>query len=137
MYEDILYLVFEDIKQRQKFLIARTVRTVVASTGYEDLLPQAQSVPKKRISRNRTTNIEPGEAPPALSTIRYVVPLSEASIPEYIAKILSRGGSLSNIIWQFQSSILPRSLQDTTYWRHFKALLWAEEYRSEYVLHLS
>jgi hypothetical protein len=47
MYEDILYLVFEDIKQRQKFLIARTVRTAVVSTGYEDLLPQAQFVPKK------------------------------------------------------------------------------------------
>jgi helicase MOV-10 len=133
IYEDRLELIFEDIKLRQRFLIARSVRAVVAGPGYNDLLPKAPFIPRKRTSRNRTTNIEPGEAPPALGTIRYVVRLPDAPIPEYIAKMLSNGGSLSSIFSQFRTSILPRKLQDTTYGRHFKALLWAEEHRSEYV----
>lgn len=131
IYEDRVELVFEDTRLNKRFMIARTVRAIIASPEYNDLQPKAPFVPKKRTSRNRAADIEPGDPPPALGAIPYVVKLPLALIPDYITKILSTSGSLANTIRNFKSSVLPRVLQDATYGRHFKGLLWAEEYRSE------
>ena len=112
-------------------MIARQARAIVAAPGYSDLQPKAPFVPKKRTSRNRDANVVPGDPPPALAVIRYVVTLPHNHIPDYYRKILSTGGSLFNIVRQFRTSLMPQIFQDITYGRHFKALLWAEEYRSE------
>ena len=133
IYDDRVELIFQDTRLRQKFVIARSVRAIVASPDYKDLQPKTPFVPRKRTSRDREVVVVPGDPPPALGAVRYVVPLPHNRIPPYMTKILSSSGSLAATIRQFRGSILPGTLQDTTYGRHFKALLWAEEYRSEWV----
>ena len=133
VYDDRVELLFEDTALRQKFVIARPIKAIVASPEYRDLQPKAPFVPRKRASRDRELEVVPGDPPPALGAVRYVVPLPHNRIPPYMTKILSSSGSLAATIRQFRGSILPGTLQDTTYGRHFKALLWAEEYRSEWV----
>lgn len=131
IYEDRIELVFEDTNLGQKFLIARQARAIVAAPGYSDLQPKVPFVPKKRTSRDREMDVVPGDPPPALGAIRYVVPLPHNFIPDYYRRVLSTGGSVSNIVKQFRTMLMPRTFENTTYGRHFKALLWAEEYRSE------
>ena len=131
IYEDRLELIFEDVNLNQRFLIARQLRAIIASPGYTELLPKIPFVPKKRTARDQVREIVAGDPPPALGVIRYIGKLPKALIPSYISSALKDGGSITNIIAQFRSSILPRSLEDVTYGRHFKALLWTEEYRSE------
>lgn len=131
IYTDRIEFIFKDVQLRQNFVIVRQVRAVVGSLEYYNLLPKAPYVPKKRTSRDPEVDVVPGDPPPTVNSIKYVVQLPHAHIPERVSHVLKNGGSLANILRQFRSSILPPSNDETTYGRYFKTLIWAEEYRSE------
>ena len=129
-----LELWFEDTKLNEKFAIVRTAAAIVGNKeDYDRLLPVAPFVPRKHTTRDRETTIIEGVRPASLGYVRYVVSLPESPIPGYISSALSQG-SPDGIVSYFRKSLLPRVLDSTTYGRHFKHLLWAEEYRSESVL---
>lgn len=133
MYNARIEFVFEDTSLKQQFAIVRTLRAIVGdSAEYERLRPTAPFKPKKRTTRQSETEIVPGDPPPALNAIPYVVTLPFNPVPDRISSALSRG-STTEIIEHFRTSLLPNHLESDTYGRHFKYLLWAEEYRSECV----
>ncbi len=135
-YTARLELWFQDTSLGQKFAIVRTASAIVGEKGdYERLRPTAPYVPKKRTTREPETAIIEGEPPAPLRYIRYVVNLPHSPIPGHLATALSQG-STAGIISHFKKSLLPRVLDSTSYGRHFKYLLWAEEHRSEYVRNL-
>lgn len=122
---------FKDTKLDKVFAIIRTASAIVGDKeDYERLKPVAPFVPKKRTTRELETSIVQGVPPPPLQAIRYAVHLPKASIPGNVSAILEKG-SVAGIISHFRRSLLPRVLDSDTYGRHFKHLLWAEEYRSE------
>jgi len=136
MYNARIEFVFEDTSLKQQFAIVRTLRAIVGdSAEYERLRPTAPFKPKKRTTRQSETEIVPGDPPPALNAIPYVVTLPFNPVPDRISSALSRG-STTEIIEHFRTSLLPNHLESDTYGRHFKYLLWAEEYRSEQDLHI-
>jgi helicase MOV-10 len=126
-------IIFEDTTLRSRFAIVRTVRVVVGDPADHQLLqPVAPFIPRKRTARDPETEVTPGERPPALKAIPWVVTLPKAEIPKAVSTILETG-SVSHIVTRLQQSIMPMSLDSTTYGRHFKNLLWIEEHRSELV----
>lgn len=131
IYEDRIEFIFEDVNLHQKFVITRPIRLVVASPEYNDFVPKAPYVPKQRVTRDPETDIVPGDPPPAISSIKYVVPLAQAFIPERASFVLKNGRSVASVIRQFKGAILPTPFNELSYARHYKMLVWAEEYRSE------
>ncbi|THG94463.1 hypothetical protein EW026_g7017 [Hermanssonia centrifuga] len=129
---DRVEFIFEDTKLKKRFLIARSLKAIVGNKAeYNAMQPKAPFIPRKRTRRDPETDIIPGDPPPALGTITYVVKLPQFPVPERMSYVLSHGGALTNIVRQFRASVLPKTLDDATYGRHFKVLLWAEEHRSE------
>ena len=125
---------FQDTTLNQKFAIVRTASAIVGNKeDYDRLRPVAPFVPRKRTTREPETTIIEGVRPAPLGYVRYVVSLPESPIPGHISSALSQG-SPDGIVSYFRKSLLPRVLDSTTYGRHFKYLLWAEEHRSESVL---
>lgn len=132
-YSSRMELWFEDLKLKQSFAIVRMVSVVVGDKeDYERIKPVAPFVPRKRVTREPEVNIIEGVPPPPLKAIRYIVKLPESPIPGNIVSALSQG-NISGIISHFAKSLLPKVLDHETYGRHFKYLLWAEEFRSECV----
>lgn len=132
VYSDRVELVFEDIKLRQRFIITRSLRAVVGNqTDYTALQPKEPYIPRKRTSPDPEIAVIPGDPPPALRVIPYVVKLPHAHIPDYVSHILSQGMSLAVTIKQIKASLLPRLFDEKSYGRYLKLLLWAEELRSE------
>ncbi|KAL4247257.1 DNA2/NAM7 helicase family protein [Abortiporus biennis] len=130
-YATRIEIVFEDTSLRQRFTIVRNVKCLVGEQAeYEALKPVAPYKPKKRNARQPEIDVVPGIAPPSLNAIKYITKLPQFLIPEPVSKALSRG-STEGIIEHFRTSLLPSRLAETTYGRHFKYLLWAEEYRSD------
>jgi helicase MOV-10 len=111
----------------------RPVRAIVGSQADHDLLrPKAPFVPRKRTTRKPVTEVLPGISPPALNAIPYVVKLSLADIPKNLSQTLSTG-SLSDVVGRVRRIFLPKAWDSATYGRHFKNLIWIEEYQMEYV----
>ena len=71
-----------------------------------------------------------GVAPPALNAIRYVVKLPPSDIPKNLSVVLSTG-STSDVIGRVRRMFVPNTWDSSTYGRHFKYLIWIEEYRME------
>lgn len=65
--------------------------------------------------------------------IGWKVPLPHAEIPGYITLALKYGTTKAQIE-NIQRSALPRTFDTANYGRHFKVLLWAEEFQMEYAL---
>jgi helicase MOV-10 len=132
-YEDRLELVFEDIQLRKRFLISRSLRAIVGSkVDHELLKPKAQYVPRTRLTRQPETNVIEGILPPALNAIPWKVALPHANIPQQVSSILSKG-SLADVIKHVRNVLLPKAFNSDNYARHFKNLLWIEEFRMECV----
>ncbi|KAJ3555412.1 hypothetical protein NM688_g2589 [Phlebia brevispora] len=131
-YHDRIEIVFRDTKLNQQFVIARAIKAIVGDPAeYAALQPKAPFVPRKRLVRDPETDVVPGDPPPALNSIKYVVKLDQYPIPPSVSRTLTHTSSLQNIIRQFRASVLPQALDGSTYGRYYKVLLWAEEHRSE------
>lgn len=132
IYNDRIELYFEDKKLGQKFAIIRSLRaTVGEQAAYVALQPVAPFVPRKRTARAVERDVVAGERPPALNAIPYKIPLPESPIPDRMLPLLSNKSSIADTVTQLQGAFLPDQLNCKTYGRHYKTLLWAEEYRSE------
>ncbi|KAH7924362.1 RNA helicase [Leucogyrophana mollusca] len=129
--EDRLEILFEDIILKQRFVIVRPVTVIIGSRAdYELLKPKAPFVPRRRTARQPENDVVPGIKPPSSMAIPYVVTLLKALPPTDLVAVLSEQ-STSEAIGHVQRVFLPKTLDTTTYARHFKALLWVEEFRME------
>ena len=129
--EDRLELLFQDTQLRTRFMISRTLRVHVGSqSDHNDLKPKSPYTPKKKTARQPEVEVVPGEPAPSLNAIPYVGKLPLALIPSLVARTLS-SGSKKEIIERMQKVYLPRVLDSAGYGKHFKHLLWAEEFQME------
>jgi helicase MOV-10 len=130
-YEDRIEFTFEDNQLRKEFLISRSLRAIVGSKADHQLLqPKAPYVPKERLVRQPELTIVEGVAPPSLKAIPYVFKLPQANIPKLLLATLANG-SVSETVKRVRKVFLPSVLDSETYARHFKHLLWIEEFRME------
>ncbi|KAL0572130.1 hypothetical protein V5O48_009828 [Marasmius crinis-equi] len=129
--EDRLELVFQDTRLRTQFMIARTLRVHVGSqSDHNDLKPRSPYTPKKRTARQPETEVVPGELAPSMQAIPYIGKLPPALIPSLVVRTLS-SGTTKEIIARMQKVYLPQLLNSDGYGKHFKHLLWAEEFQME------
>ncbi|KAJ7255409.1 P-loop containing nucleoside triphosphate hydrolase protein [Mycena rebaudengoi] len=129
--EDRLEILFEDLQLHTRFVIARILRAIVGDRADHDLLrPIAPYVPRKRAARQPETEVVGGVLPSSLNAVPYIVPLPKAPIPNGLAATLSTGASAA-ITSTVRRVYLPEVLDSNTYARHFKHLLWIEEFRME------
>lgn len=132
-YEDRLEITLEDERLHQRFVIVRPLRAIIGNREDHALLkPKAPFVPRKRTAREPETEILEGVLPPSLKAIPYVVKLAFADIPKNLSTSLSTG-SLSEVIGRVRRIFLPKAWDSSSYGRHFKNLLWVEEFRMECV----
>ncbi|KAF7796423.1 hypothetical protein EIP86_007600 [Pleurotus ostreatoroseus] len=132
IYYDRVELIFRDTKLNQQFVIARSIKAVIGDPDeYAAMQPKTPFVPRRRFVRDPENEVLPGDPPPAQNVIQWVVKLGQYPIPSFIADALSRPGSLESTIGQFRATVLPRQLDENTYGRFYKVLLWAEEHRSD------
>lgn len=112
-------------------MISRSLSIIVGSKADHELLkPIAPYKPKKRLTLEPELTVVEGIAPPSLKAIPYCVPLPFAEIPDPLSSVLSRG-TFAETLRQLRNMYLPSSLNSSTYSRHFKHLLWIEEFRME------
>lgn len=130
-YQDRVEFMFEDIQLQKRFLICRTLQAIVGSKADHQLLqPKAPYVPKERLVRQPELTVVEGIAPPSLTVIPYVFKLPQANIPKPLLSTLSNG-SVSETVKSVRRMFLPSVLNSDSYARHFKHLLWVEEFRME------
>jgi len=133
-YEDRVEFVFEDSQLKKKFIITRTLKVVVGNkTEHEALMPKAPYVPQVRTTRKPIREVIGGEKPPSLNAIPYIGKLPKATIPSHLASLLSGTQSTSKTVAQTRNMFMPAVLNTETYGRHFKTLVWVEEYKMECV----
>ena len=75
------------------------------------------------------------QAPESNAAIKWKVDLPHATIPLHIALLLKHGATKVQVE-NIKRSALPKSFDAAAYGRHFKVLLWAEEFQMECVLHV-
>ncbi|KAI3612884.1 rna helicase [Moniliophthora roreri] len=132
-HEDRLELVFEDLQLKKRFIIARTLRVIVGSKDdHNNLRPKVPYVPRKRSAINRQPEYEvvEGEMPPSTKAIPYIGALPQSKIPGFLERSLGNG-NVKEVVDHLQKVYLPRVLNGETYGKHFKHLLWAEEFQME------
>lgn len=114
-------------------MIVRAIRAISGDReDHEQFQPRAPFVPRQRTMRAPETEIVPGVRAPSLAVIPWIVPLPDATIPRNLSDAVT-SGSTREIVERLRTSFLPISLNNETYGRHFKTLLWAEEHRMDYV----
>ncbi|KAJ3508690.1 hypothetical protein NLJ89_g5619 [Agrocybe chaxingu] len=130
-YEDRVEFRFEDTQLRKRFVISRTLKAIVGNKAeHEALQPRTPYVPRSRTARKAIAEIIEGVRPPALNAIPYVGRLPKADIPTQLQGILSGSESTSRLISHVRRVFLPEALNSVNYYgRHFKYLLWIEEYK--------
>ncbi|KAI0316091.1 P-loop containing nucleoside triphosphate hydrolase protein [Amylostereum chailletii] len=135
-FEDRLEITFHNATLKQSFVIVRTLKVIVGSQAEYDLLkPSKPYTPKKRTERELESDVVPGVPPPAgNATIKWVTKLPMAAIPKTISSVVS-AGSVSDTVAQLKRTVLPSVLNNETYGRFYKTLIWVEEIRSLYSLY--
>jgi len=132
--EDRLEMILEDMQMKKHIMIARSLRVTVGSKAdHEFLKSKAPYVPRQRTERPPESNVVQGEPAPALNAIPYKGRLTLVLIPKYLTEQLETGAA-KDIIQNLKSLYLPAVVNNQTYSRHFKHLLWAEEVQMEWVL---
>ncbi|KAI0694508.1 RNA helicase [Cytidiella melzeri] len=132
IYVDRAEFSFEDTRLQQIFTISRTLRATVGErAAYAALQPNTPFVPRKRTARTLERDVVAGDPPPALKVIPYKGHLPHAEIPDRMLPLFSCKGSVADMVKQTKDTFLPAQLDSLTYGQHYKALLWAEEYRSD------
>jgi len=131
-YEDRLELLFEDTQLKKQFIISRTLKAIVGNkTDHEALKPKSPYIPRPRTTRQPEKKIVEGVAPPALDAIPYVGRLPRAEIPKPLLSVLSGSETVAQQIAHIRRVFIPQILNSDTYGRHFKHLLWIEEFKME------
>ncbi|KAG6811022.1 hypothetical protein H0H92_009325 [Tricholoma furcatifolium] len=129
--QDRIELVFEDVQLKMQFIIVRQVEGIVGDKeGHHIFSPVAPYVPRQRTTRQPELEVVEGVAPPAMKAVPYVVPLPQAFIPTALADTLSTGSDKARMS-RIRSVFLPQKFDVAGYDRHFKHLLWIEEYQME------
>ncbi|KAK0191915.1 RNA helicase [Armillaria mellea] len=127
---DRLELVFEDQQLNTQFIICRPIHIIVGdSAAHKALQPKAPYIPKKRTTRHPETKVVEGEKPPALGAVPYVVKLPKFDIPKNLHATLATG-SVPETVRRLREMFLPPTIEGASYGRHFRHLIWAEEYKS-------
>ncbi|KAF9648689.1 P-loop containing nucleoside triphosphate hydrolase protein [Thelephora ganbajun] len=130
-YEDRAEILFEDTKLGKEFMIVRPLRVIVGSReDHAALRPTAPYIPRRRTKRAPVNEVVPGVPPESNAAITWRVLLPQAEIPAHIILAL-KYGSTKVQIESIKRSALPRTFEAATYGRHFKTLLWAEEFQME------
>lgn len=128
--DDRLELVFEDQQLNTQFIICRPIHiTVGDSAAHKALQPKAPYVPKIRTTRHPETKVVEGEKPPALGAVPYVVKLPKFDIPKNLLTTLATG-SVPETVRRLREIFLPPTIEGASYGRHFRHLIWVEEYKS-------
>ncbi|KAI4522633.1 P-loop containing nucleoside triphosphate hydrolase protein [Schizophyllum commune Loenen D] len=131
VFEDRLEIVFEDVQLHTEFVIVRTLSGSVGDRAtFDALKPVAPYTPRKRVDRAPETEVVEGPQPELLDAIKYIGKLPAAAIPPRLHEVLATGKD-DRIIQQLRASFLPAVFDSAGYSKHFKHLLWAEEYKSE------
>ncbi|KAF9484835.1 RNA helicase [Pholiota conissans] len=131
-YEDRLEFTFRDTQLRKTFIITRTLKAIIGNRAdHEALRPRAPYVPRTRSTRYDIKETIPGVKPPALQTIRFVVQLPHADIPQRLKALLSGSEGRKAILNNVKKLFLPQELNTKTYASQFKYLLWIEEAKME------
>ncbi|TRM60361.1 P-loop containing nucleoside triphosphate hydrolase protein [Schizophyllum amplum] len=131
IFEDRLEVVFEDVQLMREFVIVRAMRASVGDRAtFDALKPTTPYIPRKRVDRTPETEVVEGPKPEVLDAIAYIGKLPRATIPLRLHDVLSRGKN-GEIVGHLRGAFLPRTFDTDGYSKHFKCLLWAEEYRSE------
>lgn len=134
IFQDRIEVVLEDVQLRKEFVIVRSLRASVGDKEtFEELKPVAPYQPRRRVDRSPETEVIEGPKPEVLDAITYISKLPQANIPRYMHDVLSRSND-KEVVGQLRGTFLPRVFDSTNHSKHFKCLLWVEEYRSECVV---
>ncbi|KAJ8688713.1 hypothetical protein PTI98_013472 [Pleurotus ostreatus] len=130
-YHDRVDILFEDSQLKKRFTISRPLTAIVGNKEDHDMLrPKTPFVPQKRLARQPEVDVVPPELPASTKAVPYVVPLPLALIPRHFSNIFT-SGSYAHVLHTIRKSFLPQSFNSESYGRHFKHLLWTEEFQSE------
>jgi helicase MOV-10 len=133
-YQDRLELLFEDAKLKKKFIITRALNAIVGNKDEHELLQPKipyRDIPRSKSQRSPILEVVKGIKTPATFVTPYVDWLPKAPIPKPLEKILSGKDSVAKMTARIKSVIIPQDFNSKSHGRHFKNLLWIEEFRTE------
>lgn len=134
-YDDRLELLLEDTQLKKSFFISRSLKATIGNRDvHEALRPKAPYVPRQRKSRPEPKEVVEGVKPPAVTAVKYAVVLPTAAIPGHLFSALSNSDSAKKINHDVRRIFMPKQLNSDTYARHFKHLLWIEEFKMGWVV---
>lgn len=135
-YEDTLEIRFSRVSSGQQFSVTRTIKAIIADTGYESLLPETPYVPRRRPDRREVNYFVPGQAPLPVQAIAWRTKLGRYRIPDRLLETLSlqpnRPDSGEDVVPTEIRSIFPTPLVQRNHVNVFSMLLWLEELSMEY-----
>jgi helicase MOV-10 len=134
-YQEMIEFQFMDEQLNKAFSISRTVRAIVGDrTAHEQLKARVPYAPRVRRQREPETKVVEGVTAPSLNAIPYVTKLPRAAIPTHLLATLALSSyPTRENLESIKRGFLPKLLDSETHGRHFKALLWIEEHKMEYV----
>ncbi|KAJ3561909.1 hypothetical protein NP233_g9903 [Leucocoprinus birnbaumii] len=132
-YQDRVEIRFEDVTSKKQFIISRTVKAAVGDPSmYNELKPREPYVPRVPVTREPELKVVEGVKPPSQTAIPYVSRLPEAPMPKRLVSALTTSSAASREnVQAIQSAFLPSSFDAESHGRHFKTMLWIEEFRME------
>ncbi|KAG0706249.1 P-loop containing nucleoside triphosphate hydrolase protein [Suillus ampliporus] len=131
--DDYLEIVFEDTALSVPFVITRVLKAIVGSQADHELLKPIAPFKPRQSRVQPETEVVPGVPPPSNNIIPYVKKLPKAKPTNALLAALSETPS-KNALDHIRRDFLPNVFNSSTYSRHFKILLWAEEDRMEHDL---
>ncbi|KAK0452100.1 P-loop containing nucleoside triphosphate hydrolase protein [Desarmillaria tabescens] len=111
--DDRVELAFEDQQLNTQFIICRPIHIIVGDPeAHRALQPKTPYVARKRTARHPETKILP----------KY-------DIPKNLHATLATG-SVPEVVRRLREMFLPPTIEGASYGRHFRHLIWAEEFKS-------
>lgn len=99
------------------------------------LRPKAPYTPKTPKPRHPEREVVPGVPPPPVSTVKWVTKLPFADMPKELFSMLKSDSKPYKILEALKATKnIPLVLKSDTHMKHFRALLWIEEFAMQYVL---
>ncbi|KAF9226240.1 P-loop containing nucleoside triphosphate hydrolase protein [Gyrodon lividus] len=130
--EDRLEILFEDRSLGQHFVVVRNLYGIVGNVvDCDPLKVKAPLNLQPRTSSKEEIDVIPGVSSPALRVIPYVVKLPPVTAPPSLVAVLSESSTVKGMTEQLRRIFLPKTFDASTYARHFKTLIWVEEFHSE------
>lgn len=117
---------------KKRFFISRSIKAIIGNRRtHEELKPKTPYVPRQRTSRPEPREVLEGVKPAAITTVKYAVILPKAVIPSHLLSTLSNSDPVKKINHDIRRMFMPKQLNSDTYAKHFKHLLWIEEFKME------